>query len=120
MSVSPESVTTFKYLSPVLLTQPDSGDRENGQKACLDCRQFDRTCGVRRKPIRGCGGCQPKRVRSPATDPSLDRTESNSFGKDFTSYNPTSGDWSGETVPRDVNQVFATSVEAERGGQRSI
>ena len=46
--------------------------------------------------------------------------ESNSFGKDFTSYSPTSGDWGGETVPRDVNQVFATSVEAERCGQRSI
>ena len=44
-TVSLESDTTLKYLSPDMPNQPDSGDRRRGQKEHLDCRQFDHTCG---------------------------------------------------------------------------
>ena len=34
------------HLAPVFPNQPDSGDRRRGQKAHLDCRQCDCTCGI--------------------------------------------------------------------------
>ena len=66
-TVSLESDTTLKYLSPDMPNQPDSGDRRRGQKEHLDCRQFDYTCGFVAKSfaasvdVTGAGSnCQRK------------------------------------------------------------